>query len=384
MARKILIADQSETVREVAESLFRTKGFEVMSASDGTEALELARMEGVDLAFLNSSLPEIDGYAVSEQIKSDDRTQEVKVVLLLSTAEIVDQRKLLSSLADDTLNKPFSPQDLVDTTAAVLNVDIEPVSDKEEELSEHEVIGDDIEELSLTEDADDEMDFDSIFAGDEKGEDDMKLDSVFLTEDQRNESEDNPEQPSVSIDNAGKEAGYGKVLNQTDRDSEESIRLADDQYGMDGQAMEPEIEKPHDYNWFINEMKKDLGASGSGPQSPEPKASKRSETPMGGKSPAIPGDPMNTTSTGQFDVEEIGTSRVPVPTKEYKLPIPISSQSSGSKHADSETDSAKLALAEKLLIKELANRISEKLIQRLSSDELRSIVREAISSLEKM
>jgi hypothetical protein len=53
-------------------------------------------------------------------------------------------------------------------------------------------------------------------------------------------------------------------------------------------------------------------------------------------------------------------------------------------HADSETGSAKLALAEKLLIKELANRISDKMIQRLSSDELRAIVREAISSLEKM
>lgn len=56
MAKKILIADQSDTVRSVAENLFRQRGFEVVSASDGMEALDLLRTAEVDLAFLNSEI----------------------------------------------------------------------------------------------------------------------------------------------------------------------------------------------------------------------------------------------------------------------------------------------------------------------------------------
>ena len=77
MSKKILIADQSDSVREVAENLFRKKGFEVVSASDGIEALELLRTAGIDLAFLNSDLPEIDGYIVSQHAKSEEHTKDI-------------------------------------------------------------------------------------------------------------------------------------------------------------------------------------------------------------------------------------------------------------------------------------------------------------------
>ena len=100
MSKKILIADQSDTVREIAENLLRKKGFEVISATDGVETLELLRTAGADLAFINSNLPEVDGYSISKQIKSDDQTNQIKTVLLLSTSEIVNQSQLLSQHID--------------------------------------------------------------------------------------------------------------------------------------------------------------------------------------------------------------------------------------------------------------------------------------------
>jgi CheY-like chemotaxis protein len=386
MSKKILIADQSETVRGIAESLFRKEGFEVVSASDGVEALELIRTAGVDLAFLNSGLPEIDGYLASRQIKSDEKTRGVKVVLLLSTSEIVDQRNLLSSLADDTLNKPFSPQDLIEMTSSTLGIEVLEKEGSVIDAEESKAIGDDVEEISLDEQTDSEVDFSSIFGEEKPSEDGSALDAVFLPEAYGDDSSDHRASGSPAVDSEKEDKGKSDMPEKTTAESEETIRLAEDQYDLEAARPEAEIEPPHDYNWFIREMKKDLTKTKSDKVAvDDERSSTARNVPPGETATAVPGKPgRHAISSSQFDIEEIGTTKIYVADEKSDPDSERNELVAAGAQADHGIESADLSLAEKLLVKELAGRIAERLVSRISSAELRQILVDALSSLKKM
>jgi len=376
MTKKILIADQSEAVRGVAENVLRRNGFEVVSANDGLEASDLLRSADLDLVFLNSTLPELDGYALSRQIKSEFKTKKVKVVLLLSTSEIVNQRQLMSSQADDTLNKPFSPQDLLEKCGALLGIDL---SDGSQDQPKEDQLSEDIEELELGESVEDEIDFGSIFESEKKAGSDDGLDDVFLAAEERHsdvEDEESLPEDSMSMDIA---PDSEPVEPAEDDHDESSIRLADDQFGLEEPFPETEINSPHDYNWFIREMKKDLSDDGDKPAETSAKPKKKSK-----RAKAKPGVPVKQESTaaGTFAVEELGSSKIDLSV------VPESSRhASTSPAASSATeplDQRELSLAEKLLIKEVSRQIAEKVAERLSTSELRTIVRDILQNLRNL
>ena len=375
MSKKILIADQSDSVREVAENLFRKKGFEVVSASDGIEALELLRTAGIDLAFLNSDLPEIDGYIVSQHAKSEEHTKDIKVILLLSASEIVNQHQLSTAQADDTLNKPFTQQDLIEITSTALSIEIDDEQGGGSTVVDMGTEGELVEEIGIDKGQVDEIDFDSIFSDEKMGEVDRKLDAVFLADD--GNATASPHGGGDTGGQAGKPEPGDKPTGETD----EMIRLADDQYGLESQPPESEIETPHDYNWFVREMKRDLTApkpESAGDTAADKKAS-------AANAPTDSGDNLAGSSIAeQLDIEEIGTSRIRTsvgklshePVDEVQV-----SPDSLSGHVLSPDE---LSLAEKLLVKELAKEMAERLVGRISSAELREIIVEALSNLKTM
>ncbi len=386
MPTKILVADQSETVRGIAENLFRKKGFEVVSAADGIEALELVRTAGVDLAFLNSSLPEIDGYSTSKQIKSDENTRNVKTVLLLSTSEMVDQHRLLTSLADDTINKPFSPQDLMEIASAALNIEIENTADEAVDPAESGVIGDDIEEIGLDKTSDDEIDFSSIFGDEEPGDEESRLDRVFLSDENIDDSTGGPVTGTPVIKETEMSGGNSHMSGKTAGEADDKIRLADDQYGLGTSRPEMEVEPPHDYNWFIREMKKDLTKSEQSKFSgPEAVSASTGKGGSGRPEPATPGKPTGRSTSGtHFAIEEIGMSGTPIGFTEPQDGVASGFDEEVTESAGKDRATDRLSLAEKLLVRELASRIAEKLVERLSKTELRQIIADALSSLRKM
>ncbi len=391
MSKKILIADQSETVREIAENLLRKKGFEVISASDGVEALELLRTAGADLAFINSSLPEIDGYSISKQIKSEGRTRRIKTVLLLSTSEIVNQGQLLSSMADSTLNKPFSPQDLVEKAFEALDLDLEDAGgiELEENDSVESVIS--AQELDLTDEEHEEIDFGSVFSDEEPKDDsgEESVDEIFLAEDildpatdQVTDIADASTEVKDEIDHsdaaglpAAPEAGESGV-----------IRLSDDQYGLEGPLEEPEVGNPHDYSWFIREMKKDLGSDpSSASQDGTAKPSSSEPDSKAAKIRAVPGLPNSgTTTTGTFRVKESGTSRVYLPGHAPDADTQEESEPDSAVTTKPMKESERLSLAERLLVKEVAHRLADKMLDKFTADDLRAMIAEVLTSLKKM
>ena len=117
--RVLVVDDEPDIVALVAYHLAKS-GYRVSTASSGTEALEAARRERPALIVLDLMLPGLSGYDVLEQLRADDATRGVGVLMLTARREEPDRIRGLSLGADDYLTKPFSPQELVLRVGAIL------------------------------------------------------------------------------------------------------------------------------------------------------------------------------------------------------------------------------------------------------------------------
>ena len=117
--RILVVDDETEIVALVAYHLAKT-GYRVSTASSGQDALELARRERPSLIVLDLMLPGISGFDVLEQLRLDESTRDIAVIMLTARREEPDRIRGLSLGADDYLTKPFSPAELVLRVAAIL------------------------------------------------------------------------------------------------------------------------------------------------------------------------------------------------------------------------------------------------------------------------
>jgi two-component system, OmpR family, phosphate regulon response regulator PhoB len=117
---RVLVAeDEPDIVALIAYHLAKA-GYRVSTASTGADALHLARQERPALIVLDLMLPDMSGYEVLEQLRAEESTVGLAVLLLTARKEESDRIRGLSLGADDYLTKPFSPQELVLRVAAIL------------------------------------------------------------------------------------------------------------------------------------------------------------------------------------------------------------------------------------------------------------------------
>jgi two-component system response regulator ResD len=114
---KVLVVDDEPMVRDVLARYLEADGFDVETAADGTEALEVAAAASPDLVLLDLMLPRIDGLEVMRRLRERSDTP---VVLLTAKGEEVDRIVGLELGADDYVTKPFSPREVVARVRAVL------------------------------------------------------------------------------------------------------------------------------------------------------------------------------------------------------------------------------------------------------------------------
>ncbi|MBN1964649.1 MAG: response regulator [Anaerolineae bacterium] len=109
----ILVADDSADNRQLIDDVLRVRGFNTFFARDGKEALELVDNLRPDLIILDINMPEIDGFEVCAQLKSNAATRQIPVLMLTALADIENRVKGLGLGADDYVTKPFSPRELI-------------------------------------------------------------------------------------------------------------------------------------------------------------------------------------------------------------------------------------------------------------------------------
>ncbi len=108
----ILIADDIDYNRELLEAFLSDRGFEIIHAENGREALDLARLHEPDLILLDMKMPVMDGYEAATRLKADEYAKDIPVVAVTASALLQDVEKI-SVLCDGYLSKPVERSDLV-------------------------------------------------------------------------------------------------------------------------------------------------------------------------------------------------------------------------------------------------------------------------------
>ena len=112
LARKILVADNEEDIRDLVRLSLERDGHEVITASDGAEALELAREQRPDLCIVDVMMPKLTGLEVLKELRSDPELARLKIIMLTSRAQGFDVNRGFDAGADDYLVKPFDLEEL--------------------------------------------------------------------------------------------------------------------------------------------------------------------------------------------------------------------------------------------------------------------------------
>ena len=117
MPRTILVVDDEPQIVRLVRAYLQESGFRVVTASDGEQALYVARHEKPDLVVLDIMMPHIDGLEFTRRIR---REANIPIIMLTARAEETDRIVGLEIGADDYVTKPFSPRELVARVQAVL------------------------------------------------------------------------------------------------------------------------------------------------------------------------------------------------------------------------------------------------------------------------
>lgn len=117
----ILLVDDENDIREVAAlSLQTIGGWRVSSASNGREAIAIARAQRPDAILLDVMMPDLDGPATLRRLQADPQTHQIPVIFLTAKAQSADRRGLARLGAAGTLTKPFDPMMLTDQINTIL------------------------------------------------------------------------------------------------------------------------------------------------------------------------------------------------------------------------------------------------------------------------
>jgi len=110
-ARRVLIADDEESIRLLVRMSLELEGIGVVEAEDGHRAVELARADPPDAVILDILMPSLDGWGVAEALRAHEATVDVPIIFLTALADMKNQRRAEAAGAW-FIAKPFNPFEL--------------------------------------------------------------------------------------------------------------------------------------------------------------------------------------------------------------------------------------------------------------------------------
>ncbi len=120
LKRILCIEDEPEMI-DLIRLILNRHGFDVQGANGGREGLSKAQKDLPDLILLDLMMPDMDGWEVYQQIKADEKTSHIPVIVVTAKAQSVDKvLGLHIAKVDDYISKPFSPQVLLESVQSVL------------------------------------------------------------------------------------------------------------------------------------------------------------------------------------------------------------------------------------------------------------------------
>jgi len=119
MSKKILVVDDSRTDLEIITNALESKGYDVIRATNCEEAL-IQAAQHPDLIVLDVVMPGKDGFQTCRQLKMDENTKDIKIILLTSKDGKTDEYWGRKQGADDYITKPFEPSKLINRISLLI------------------------------------------------------------------------------------------------------------------------------------------------------------------------------------------------------------------------------------------------------------------------
>jgi CheY-like chemotaxis protein len=120
---KILLVEDNEMNRDMLSRRLERRGYEVALAVDGKDGIEKAQSGNFDLVLMDMSLPEIDGWEATRQLRAQPATEKLPIIALTAHAMAGDREKALEAGCDDYDTKPIEFKRLLSKIEALLNAD---------------------------------------------------------------------------------------------------------------------------------------------------------------------------------------------------------------------------------------------------------------------
>jgi DNA-binding response OmpR family regulator len=118
----ILVADDDSDIRDVVCFRLRHAGYETVEASNGDDALKLARgRRPPALCILDVMMPRVNGFEVARELRGDPSTEGIPILMLTASVQDKDVAKGFETGADDYLSKPFKADELLDRVSSLLD-----------------------------------------------------------------------------------------------------------------------------------------------------------------------------------------------------------------------------------------------------------------------
>jgi len=114
MTKRVLLVEDEPNIAESLSFLLKRSGFDVSIETDGLKGLQSALTQVPDVLVLDGMLPEIDGYDILRQLRDDERTKSLPVLMLTAKGQKVDRETALAIGADAFITKPYANSDVVD------------------------------------------------------------------------------------------------------------------------------------------------------------------------------------------------------------------------------------------------------------------------------
>jgi len=113
MKGKVMVIDDSKTIRMTAEAILRKEGFDVFTAENGFEAMSVITDNKPDLIFVDIMMPRLDGYQTCKLIKNNSHFKDTPVIMLSSKDGLFDRARGRVAGSEQHVNKPFTKAELL-------------------------------------------------------------------------------------------------------------------------------------------------------------------------------------------------------------------------------------------------------------------------------
>jgi CheY-like chemotaxis protein len=120
MPMKVLVVEDNELNLDILTRRLQRKGYDVITAKDGQEGVACAKTNNPDIILMDVSLPLLDGYDATRQIKADQNTKNIPIIILTAHAMVGDREKALASGCDEYETKPVDFSHLLEKIEKLL------------------------------------------------------------------------------------------------------------------------------------------------------------------------------------------------------------------------------------------------------------------------